>query len=148
MSKVYLKDLNFVLIYSKLCLNFLQISSETIDWMHNTARCLGYPSDSSRAARERAQDSEATCSRHLRWTGQERPGWVPPPLAFAASLLALWLTSSPMWLASLSPGRRRALPTSHWPWVSSRAAYRRAGSPPLPSTSACSGATSGWHGCG
>jgi hypothetical protein len=29
----------------------------------------------------------------------------------------------------LSPGRRRAVPTSHWPWVSSRAACRRAGSP-------------------
>ncbi len=24
------------------------------DWMHDTARCLGYPSDSTRAARERA----------------------------------------------------------------------------------------------
>jgi hypothetical protein len=40
----------------------------------------------------------------------------------------LLLTSSPVWLASLSPGRRWAVPTSHWPWASSRAAHRRAGS--------------------
>jgi hypothetical protein len=33
---------------------------------------------------------------------------------------------SPLWLNS---GRRRAVPTSHWQWVSSRAACRRAGSP-------------------
>jgi hypothetical protein len=67
--------------------------------MHDTARCLGYPSDSSRAARERAQ--EATCSRHLRWTGQEQPGWAPPPLVIAASPplpSPLRLNSSSVWL--------------------------------------------------
>ena len=28
-----------------------------------------------------------------------------------------WLSSSPLWLNSLSPGRRRRLATSHWPWA-------------------------------
>jgi hypothetical protein len=46
--------------------------------MNDTARCLGYPADSSRAARERAR--EATSGRDLRWTGQAQPGWAPPPL--------------------------------------------------------------------
>ncbi len=40
--------------------------------MHETARCFGYPSDSTRAARERAR--EATCGYCLRWTGQAQPG--------------------------------------------------------------------------
>ncbi len=51
-----------------------------IDWMHDTVRCLGYPSDSTRAARERAR--ETTCGRHLRPAadGHARLGWVPPSL--------------------------------------------------------------------
>ena len=49
--------------------------------MHDTARCLGYPSDSTRAARERAQ--ETTSGSHLDRDGQA--GWagrhlVRPPL--------------------------------------------------------------------
>ena len=53
----------------------------------------------------------------------------------------------------LSSGWRRALLTSHWPWVVCRAARRRVGVlyrrpvSPLSSSRACSGAGSGWHGC-
>ncbi len=54
--------------------------------MHNTEHCLWNPSDSSRAARDRAR--EATCSHHLRWSGQAQPGWAPPSLVIAASPLA------------------------------------------------------------
>ena len=66
------------------------------DWMHETARCFGYPSDSTRTARERAR--EATCGHHLCRTGPVRPGpgllhaqiqaaSIPAPVAhlFAAS---------------------------------------------------------------
>jgi hypothetical protein len=115
--------------------------------MHNTARCLGYPSDSTRVARERAR--EATCGYHLRWTGQAQPGWATPSLVVAASpspprlssspvwlnpspTAPLWLNSSPVWLALLSHLAgvgQCSLLTSHWPWGSSRAARRRAGSP-------------------
>ncbi len=42
------------------------------DWMHETARCFGYRSDSTRAARERAR--EATCGHRLRRSGPVRPG--------------------------------------------------------------------------
>ena len=82
----------------------------------------------------------ATCAGLVR---RYRAGY-PLPLVFAASPSPLWLNSSPVWLNSsllapvaqlfaraarlLSPGRRRAVLTSHWPWVSSRAARRRAGS--------------------
>ncbi len=52
------------------------------------------------------------------------PPWLISPLRRATPL---WLNSSlrrpsPLWLNS---GRRRAPPTSHWSWVSSRAARRR-----------------------
>jgi hypothetical protein len=157
--------------------------------MHDTARCLGYPSDSSRAAREWAQ--ETSCGRHR--CGPVRPGWVRRCALHLRSLpvrLTYWpvlLHSLPVrraslfWSASalptpgrltvgvtvagwsgpagpgaapststpglcglqsglscftlcpygvpLSSGRRRALPTSHWPWAVCRAARRRAGSP-------------------
>ncbi len=46
------------------------------DWMHYTACCLGYPSDSSRAARECA--GETSCGRHPRRAGQVRPGRILP----------------------------------------------------------------------
>ncbi len=139
--------------------------------MHETARCFGYPSDSTRAARERAR--EATCGHCLRWSGQAQSGRASLNQASASTpsplrprLSPLWLNSSPrglplapvaqLWpstklqhprphpcglasrpcgstlrrVACLSPlwlnsGRRRAVPTSHWPWVSSRAARRR-----------------------
>ncbi len=92
-------------------LDYKAISIEKIanDWMHDTARCLGYPSDSTRAARERAR--ETTCVRHLRRAGQARPGWTPPSLASAAYLLAPaaqlsppWLDSPPPWLISRPRG--------------------------------------------
>ena len=122
-----------------------------IDWMHGTARCFGYPSDSTRTALERAR--EATCGHRLCRSGPVRPGpgllhfqvtlRRSPPLWLNSSLrrpTPLWLNSSlrrpsPLWLNSslrclfplwLNSGRRRAPPTSHWSWVSSRAAYRRA----------------------
>jgi hypothetical protein len=165
--------------------------------MHDTARCLRYPSDSTQAAWERAQ--EATCglppareSAGLVRRGRAGPqplrllhprprlrGPDPRPrgstlhtaalllaraaqaitylarvahlLARVAQLLAraalsLARVDQPLARAaqlfarvaqplarvarsSLSPGRSRAVPTSHWPWVSSRAACRHAGSP-------------------
>jgi hypothetical protein len=110
------------------------------DWMHDTARCLGYPSDSSRAARECAR--ETSCGRHPRRPVRlGRVGYFPLCLrSWPVRLLSwpVWLRSLPVWLASLalcpcglplSSGRRRALLTSHWPWVVCRAARRRAGSP-------------------
>jgi hypothetical protein len=155
-------------VYACICMYLYMYGC---DWMHETARCFGYPSDSTRAARERAR--EATCEHCLRRFGPVRPGRAssttqvtprrPKPLWLFSSLRRLsplWLNSSlrhlsPPWLNSsllrLSPlwlnsGRRRALPTSQWPWVSSRAAAgvldRRPVSP-LSSTSACSGAGSG-----
>ncbi len=132
--------------------------------MHDTARFLGYPSDSSRAARERAR--EATCGRHLRWTGQGQPGWAPPPLVIAASPLLplpLWLNSSPVgatlrpspqWLSSsplthLAGVGQCSLAIGHGCLVGLLAGVldRRPVSP-LPSTTARSGAGSGWHGRG
>ncbi len=152
--------------------------------MHDTARCLGYLSDSMRAARERAR--AATYGYHLRWTCQAQPGWVPPPAVAAASpLLPLrtcgsilrpcgsTLRSSPLWLITspvrLNPSPHRpcgpalrssSSPLSHlagvgdcplangyWCLVGLLAGMldRRPVSP-LQSTSACSGAGSGWHG--
>jgi hypothetical protein len=63
-----------------------------------------------------------------------------------------WLNSSPLWLNSLSPGWRRAvspLAIGHGRIVGLLAGVsdRRTVSP-LSSSSACSGAGSGWHGCG
>ena len=113
--------------------------------MHDTARCLGYPSDSTRAARERAR--ETISGSHLDRAGQARMGWTLPPQAPAAPQLAPvahlsppwlnsrprgstlapvahhrlsslpWLSSPPLWLNSLTSGRRRRLATSHWPWA-------------------------------
>ncbi len=125
------------------------------DWMHDTVRCLGYPSDSTRAARERAW--EATCGlpparvwSGAAGSGHNLSGYCILALASAAKLLARvarLFTTAALILAraaqpitycarmahllarvarsSLTPGRRRAVPTSHWPWVSSRAARRR-----------------------
>jgi hypothetical protein len=95
---------------------------------------------------------EATCGYCLRWSGHAQPGQASLNQALASTpsplrphLSPLWLKSSPrglplapvaqpLWLNSslrrlpplwLNSGWRRALPTSHWPWVSSRAARRR-----------------------
>jgi hypothetical protein len=126
------------------------------DWMNETARCFGYPSDPTRAARERAR--EATRGYCPRWAGLAQPGRAsltprdsPPPLwlnPLPRRLSPLWLNSSlrrlsPLWLNS---GRRRAVPTSHWPWVSSQAACRRAGSPARFATAAHAGVQ--WGGLG
>ena len=108
------------------------------DWMHETARCIGYPSDSTRAARE--QGRGATCGHRLSWPG---PAWPARPHLHRPRLSPLRLKSlarpcgsslalatvdqsSPLWLYS---GRRRAVPNCHWSWVSSRAACWCAGSP-------------------
>ena len=108
------------------------------DWMHETARCIGYPSDSTRAARE--QGRGATCGHRLSWPG---PTWPASPHLHRPRLSPLRLKSlarpcgsslalatvdqsSPLWLYS---GRRRAVPNCHWSWVSSRAACWCAGSP-------------------
>jgi hypothetical protein len=50
--------------------------------MHETARCFGYPSDSTRTARERVR--EATCGHRLRRSGPVRPG--PGLLHFRVTL--------------------------------------------------------------
>ena len=126
--------------------------------MHDTARCLGYPLDSTRAARERAR--AATCGLPPAWvwsgaagSGHNLSCYCILALASAAQLLARvarLFTIDALILArdaqpvtycarvaqllasvassSLTPGLRRAVPTSHWPWVSSWAACRRAGS--------------------
>jgi hypothetical protein len=83
-------------------LYFITLTTSTLitpralsDWMHDTARCLGYPSDSTCAARERAR--EATCGHHPRWTGLAQPGRAAPTPAIA--------TTTPLPLASSSPAR-------------------------------------------
>jgi hypothetical protein len=123
--------------------------------MHDTARCLGYPSDSTRAARERAREAPCGLPPARVWpgavgSGHNLSGYCIRALASAAQLLARvarLFTIDALILArdarpvtycarvaqllarvarsSLTPGRRRAVPTSHWPWVSSRAARRR-----------------------
>jgi hypothetical protein len=75
----------------------------------------------------------------------------PTPLWLNSSLRRPsppWLNSSlrclsPQWLNS---GRRRALPTSHWSWVPSRAACWRAGSPARIATVVLAGVQ--WGGLG
>jgi hypothetical protein len=97
-------------------------------------------------------------SRCLRRSGPVRPGpgllhspgqaaSISAPVAqlFAAMPLAPVAQPSPL---RLNSGGRRASPTSHWSWVSSRAACRRAGSPARIATVVlvgCSGAGSGWR---
>jgi len=111
--------------------------------MHETAHCIGYPSDSTRAARERGRG--AACGHRLRRPGPVRPAGPPPPPSHPLAPVAQACLSL-LWLDS---GRRRASPTSHWSWVSSRAACRRAGSPARIATVVlvgCSGAGSG-RGC-
>jgi hypothetical protein len=170
------------------------------DWMHDTARCLGYPSDSSRAARERARETSweacaaspfarVACS-FLRpspvWlTSLTWPDRAASTLACAASLLArvAYLFASTLACAASLLARAAYLfarvahlaprpcglplrscgsPLSHLAGVGQRllaishgclvgllvGVLDRRPVSPLPSTSACSGAGSGWHGCG
>ena len=113
-----------------------------IDWMHETARCFGYPSDSTRAARERGRGEQLAGTASAGPGQCGRPG-PPSPLSRPLAPVAQ-ARLSPLWLNS---GRRRASPTCHRPLVSSRAAYRRARSPARIATAVLagrSGAGSGW----
>jgi hypothetical protein len=122
--------------------------------MHDTARCLGYPLDSTRA----------TCGYHLRWTGQAQPGWATPSLVIAASPSPPRLNSSPVWLEPSPPAPLWL--NSVWLALLSHLAgvgqcplaiglgclvgllagvLNRRPVSPLPSTSARSGAGSGWQ---
>ena len=81
--------------------------------MHETARCFGYPSDSTRAARERGRGEQlaGTASAGPGQCGRPvppPPPSQPPPLAPVAQACL-----SPLWLIS---GRRRASPTAIGPW--------------------------------
>ncbi len=78
-------------------------------------------------------------------------GRAGPTSSYQATLRRpspLWLNSRPLHLSPpwLNSGRRRAPPTSHWPWVSSRAACRRAGSPARIATAVLAGVQ--WGGLG
>ena len=96
--------------------------------MHDTARCLGYPSDSTRAARERASGDnlQSPCGptllapvAHLSppWLNS-RPGGSTLVLVAQPRLSSpRWLNSPPAWLNSRTPGRRRQSAASHWPWA-------------------------------
>jgi hypothetical protein len=75
-----------------------------IDWMHDIARCLGYPSDSSRAAREWAR--ETSCGRHPRRAGQARPvGYSPSAIGPGPCGWCRWRrthqASTRLWCAAL-----------------------------------------------
>ena len=96
------------------------------DWMHDTARCLGYPSDSTRAARERASGDnlQSPCGptllapvAHLSppWLNSRPGGSTLAPVAQLRLSSPRWLNSPPLWLNSRTPGRRRRIATSHWP---------------------------------
>ena len=80
--------------------------------MHDTACCFGYPSDSSRTARKRAGT--------LGWAGLRPFHATSSTRADATSATAPGPSCGRgrCSLCSLSPGRRRALPTSQWSWVS------------------------------
>jgi hypothetical protein len=131
--------------------------------MHDTARCLGYPSDSSRAAQERAR--ETSCGRLPRRAGQARPGRTLPPPVLARGQCSYstgqcGLAHCPCGLPlSLLPARvaclhhlagvgRCSLAIGHGCTVGRPLGvlYRRAVSALQP-TSAGSGEASGWHGC-
>ncbi len=68
------------------------------DWMHDTARCFGYPSDSTRAARERAREQRAdtACAGLAR---RSRAGPHPlrllQPLALTPAALLLARAAQP-----------------------------------------------------
>ncbi len=111
--------------------------------MHETARCIGYPSDSTRAARERGRGGQ------LAGTASADPGQcgrpVPPPPPSQPPLRPCGSSTPLAPVAHLWPAPGVA--HCHRPLVSSRAAYRRARSPARIATvvlAGCSGAGSGW----
>ncbi len=114
--------------------------------MHETARRFGYPSESTRAARERAR--EATCGHCLHRSGPVRP----PPLPELRCVAPRPCGSSLRCDASRPCGSTLAgvghcpLAIGHGCLVGLLAGVldRRPVSP-LPSSPACSGAGSGWH---
>ena len=71
----------------------------------------------------------ATCARPAMrgWAGHHHlwpllllssPPWLNSrPRGSTPPLLAPWLNTSPLWLNTLSPGRRRRIATSQWPWA-------------------------------
>ncbi len=96
--------------------------------MHDTARCLGYPSDSTRAARERASGDnlQSPCCptllapvAHLSppWLNSRPGGSTLAPVAQLRLSSPRWLNSPPAWLNSRTPGRRWRMAASHWPWA-------------------------------
>ena len=65
--------------------------------MHETARCIGYPSDSTRAARERGRGS--ACGHRPCRPGPARPAWTPSPPTSPLAPVAQYLRS-PLWFKS------------------------------------------------
>ncbi len=97
--------------------------------MHDTARCLGYPSDSTRAARERAR--ETTSGSHLDRDGRAVMEWMPPsPLAPVAR-------PSPLWLNSRPSGSTPLLLAHGWPPAPTGAAAVSSPSADLPQPLEC-----------
>jgi hypothetical protein len=96
-------------------------------------------------------------ARHRAGGHRQPPRPKPGCDGLAAPVISSLRRPPPQWLIPMprciSPlrlfsGRRRASPTSHWSWVSSRAAYRRARSPARIATVVlvgCSGAGPGWR---
>ncbi len=76
----------------------LAAQDHEFDWMHETARCFGYPSDSTRAARERGRG--AACGHRIRRPGPVRPARPQPP---PFQPLALWLKSASRPCGSIWP---------------------------------------------
>ena len=103
------------------------------DWMHDTARCLGYPSDSMRAARERDPGDNLqpacgpTCSPSRldpRPRGSTIASWLnrracaPTTATWAHAASSRPAAQLPaLRIYSLTPGRRRRIATSHGPWA-------------------------------
>jgi hypothetical protein len=82
--------------------------------MHETARCIGYPSDSTRAARE--QGRGATCGHRLCWPGPARPAGPHlhrPRLSPCGSSPTLapvaQVSRSPLWIKTYARPRGSSL---------------------------------------
>jgi hypothetical protein len=130
------------------------------DWMHETARCFGYPSDSTRRGSRlgrllagTAGAGPAPCGRvpasstplvRLRRPRPVAQLFAASPLAPVAQLHAAMPLAPVAQLWPASPSR--APPTSQGSWVSSRAACRRAGSPARIATVVLAGVQ--WGGLG
>lgn len=99
------------------------------DWMHDTARCLGYPSDSMRAARERAPgDYLQSCrSSPTALVARPSPLWlIYRPVALlpipwficrpsGLALAPVAQLPSPLWLGSRPCGSTAVAPVA---WLS------------------------------